>query len=167
MTLNSLTARIPGVKDAVGVQNVAKWHEIAHVVRDLHELRVGDQGAFPGMMPGGRISCPREAGMRESSATFLREFFAEEAGRAAAVSGVALTQSDAFMQFVRLANLGLGTSPKTWPLLYRAATDIGVNISALVRQLELQGYVITARENGRNVLYAQASIENVLDEGVA
>ena len=41
VTINSLTATIDRVKDASGVQNVAKLHEAVHVDRDLHLLRTG------------------------------------------------------------------------------------------------------------------------------
>ena len=48
VTVNSMTADIDGVRDAEGVQNVAKWHETLHVVDDLHIVRMDLQVPLSG-----------------------------------------------------------------------------------------------------------------------
>ena len=58
----------------------------------------------------------------------MREFFAEEAGRAAAVSYQALSRSEAFQGFCRLGDKGPTTdNGEMWRLLNLAAWEIGVN----------------------------------------
>ena len=57
VTVNSLTEQIPGVKDAAGVQNVAKFHEVVHVDRDLPELKSNPQLSFPDVGPPTSIVC--------------------------------------------------------------------------------------------------------------
>jgi hypothetical protein len=167
VTVNSLTGKIPGVKDEAGVQNVAKFHEAVHVDRDLPVLKAGPQASLPGFEPAPRIICYRGAGQRISwdrvrpthgvvDNASLREFWAEEAGRAAAVSYQALIRSDAFRAFLRLAQSGsVEVNGERWKLLYQAAEDIGVNISALVKQLEVEGRIVVHNEGGRQVIYPQ------------
>lgn len=86
VTINSRTREIEGVKDPESVSNVGIWHEVMHVQRDLSTVRVGPQTAFDGMLPNLTIACYRG---RQRTARrgkeFQREYFAEEAGRAAAV----------------------------------------------------------------------------------
>jgi len=114
VTVNSLTGKIPGVKDEVGVQNVAKFHEAVHVDRDLPALKAGPQATLPGFEVAPKIVCYRGAGQRKRwdrlpsgqgviDSGSLRQFWAEEAGRAAAISYQALARSDAFQGFLRLA----------------------------------------------------------------
>jgi hypothetical protein len=86
----------------------------------------------------------------------LREFWAEEAGRAAAVSYQALARSGAFQAFVRLRQSGTAAANgERWRLLYLAAEDIGINISALVKQLVLEGQIVIQSESGRQVIHPQ------------
>ena len=167
--------QIPGVKDALGVQNVATLHEAVHVERDLPALKVGPQLAFTGFDQPFRITCRHTAGPSYAGANQIptgssgsvssREFWAEEAGRAAAISYQALSLSPAFRNFVTLApRAGPGLNGEKWRLLGLAATDIGVNISALVKQLKLEGRLITEIENGKTLIYGQLSLLEVSEK---
>lgn len=161
--VNTLTASIPGVKDAEGVQNVAKWHEAVHVVHDLQALRVAPQALLPGFEGRHEIACYR-TGRRSAPVTERhREFWAEEAGRAAAVSLPALARSDTFRRLPHVGLRCLGPSLEAWPLLYQAAEDIGVNISALVRQLSLEDWIVVAKEEGRERVYVQPALAERMD----
>ena len=95
VTVNSLTAKIRGVKDAMGVQNVGKWHELIHVLDDQAELRHIPQNRFPGFEEPPAVVCMRSGDTPRSGGFNRREFWAEEAGRAAAVSYPALARSPA------------------------------------------------------------------------
>ena len=97
---------------------------------------------------------------REAAA---REFWAEEAGRAAAVSLPALSRSEAFVELGRLAADASGPVAGGWPLLYQAAEDIGVNITALVNQLRLEGLLGVAEE--RRGIYVQARFMELKEAG--
>ena len=93
----------------------------------------------------------------------MREFWAEEAGRAAAVSQQALSLSPAFRNFVVLApRVGPGLNGEKWRLLNLAAADIGVNISALVKQLQLEGRISLEKENGKTLIYGQPTLLDVV-----
>ena len=163
VTVNSRTREIEGVKDPEGVSNVGVWHEVMHVQRDLSTVRVGPQTAFDGMIPNLTIACyryrPRTARRGEE---FQREYFAEEAGRAAAVSFPHLIHTDAFRQFVSLADQRLASSRLGWQVLYAAAEAIGVNISALVKQLEAEGVLHIERSRGRSMLHPQPELGDLL-----
>lgn len=161
--INTLTASIPGVKDAEGVQNVGKWHEAIHVVSDLEALRLAPQTPLPGFEAGHEIAC-YQTGRRSAPVTERhREFWAEEAGRAAAVSLPALARSDAFRRLPRVGRRSLGPAQEVWPLLYQAAEDIGVNISALVKQLSLEGWIVVVKEQGRERVYVQPALAERMD----
>lgn len=167
VTINSLTGQILGVKDSLGVQNVAKLHEAVHVARDLPGLKSGPQLPLAGIDPSFRIACYRRAGAKNGANVLpdplnsvgsdsTREFWAEEAGRAAAVSHRALALSPAFRNFVTLApKVGRGINGEKWRLLYLAAADIGLNVSALVKQLRLEGRIVTEMEGGKTMIYGQ------------
>jgi hypothetical protein len=167
VTINSSTHQIPGVKDPLGVQNVAKLHEAIHVARDLPGLKSGPQLPLAGVDPPFRIACYRRAGAKNGpnvkpdplnsvASDTTREFWAEEAGRAAAVSHRALAMSPAFRNFVTLApKVGRGINGEKWRLLYLAAADIGVNVSALVKQLRLEDRIATEIEGGKTMVYGQ------------
>jgi hypothetical protein len=174
VTVNSLTGKIPGVKDEAGVQNVAKFHEAVHVDRDLPELKAGPQLSFPNFAPPTRIVChrgfnrwkPPSSPSRPGIAGdySLREFWAEEAGRAAAISYQALARSEAFRAYKRLTQMGSGAANgERGRLLRRAAEDIGVNISALVKQLELEDRIIVQKEGGRQVIYPQPAFLMIME----
>ena len=89
-----------------------------------------------------------------------RELWAEEAGRAAAVSYAALAQSEAFRTLSGARNRSNG---ERWQLLYEAASNIGVNRSALVTQLELEGRIVVQKENRRQILHIQPALTGALD----
>jgi len=167
VTVNELTSMIPGVKDAIGVQNVGKFHELIHVDQDLDEIRPNNQNTLPGFETPSRIRCYRESAITRSSrgSEWKREFWAEEAGRAAAVSYSALTRSDSFMGLSK-ASYGatMLSNAELWRLLYLSAEEIGVNISALVTQLSLEGWISVDRIGGRNIINVQRSLINLMEE---
>jgi hypothetical protein len=162
VTINTLTKDMQGVKDADGVENVGKWHEGIHVVRDMETLRPGPQPPLPGFDLPATLVCYRkpETSPRTHNMT-SREFWAEEAGRAAAVCFAALGRSKAFRALIGPRRR---SNAEMWRLLYEAAWDIGVNRSALVTQLGREGRIVVQEENGRKVLYIQASLTT--NEGV-
>ncbi len=163
ITMNSRTAEIPGVKDAEGVINVGIWHEIVHTDRDIAEVRIGQQGVFDGMRPNLTIACRRDqVTSRRSSEEARREFFAEEAGRAAAVSYPHLARVDAFREFFYRSQRRMASNREGWRLLYESAGAIGVNISALVKQLELDGYLTVERGAHRSILHVQPGMGDLL-----
>ena len=157
---------LPIIRIAEGVQNVAKFHEVVHVDRDLPELKSGPQLSMPEFGPPTRIVCHRRPSTWNSwgntsrvgvgGNVSRREFWAEEAGRAAAISYEALAHSDAFRGFIRLRQVSnAAVNGERWRLLYLAAEHIGVNISALVKQLDLEGQIVIQKEGGRRVIYPQ------------
>jgi hypothetical protein len=175
VTVNSLTGAIPGVKDEQGVQNVAKFHEAVHVDRDLPELKFGPQLFMAELGPPPKIVCHRQPSTWKpqsnrsrtgaSDKGSRREFWAEEAGRAAAISHEALARSDAFRAFIRLRQSGGAVANRErWRLLYLAAEDIGVNISALVKQLDLEGQIVVQKEGGQRVIHPQPAFLTLMGE---
>ncbi len=162
--VNSELARIEGVKDAAGVENVAMWHEAIHVIRDIDSLVRPATLPFPGFEEAPAIVCYRVAGTREraSGTVAEREFWAEEAGRAAAVSIPALMRTAGFRELMREARLARGPVRSAWPLLYRSAEAIGVNINALVKQLSLEGRIVV---QGKEVSVQSGLAEDHPDVG--
>jgi hypothetical protein len=165
VTVNTLSGHIPGVKDAAGVDNVGKWHEAIHVVRDLDVVRVQPQDTLPGFEAPRLIACHRGAESALTPQVRAREFWAEEAGRAAAVSFPALARSESFQRLCESASRVSGPVPQGFPLLYEAAKDIGVNITALIKQLTLEGRIEVREESGRRTVYVQPSLTQLLDAG--
>ena len=162
ISINDRIAEMPNVKDADGVANVAKWHEGMHVVRDLSALREGPQGMLPGIEVERKIVCYRTPPSKLTSAIETnREWFAEEAGRAAAVSLAALKRTDPFQRLMTWR----GEMPRAtgWGLLYAAAEAIGVNISALVTQLGAEGLIALIPEDGKNRAYVQPALLNQME----
>jgi hypothetical protein len=155
VTVNALAGQIPGVKDREGVENVGKWHEAVHVVRDLDVIRASQEETLPGFGTAPRITCHRSGAVSPPPLVLAREFWAEEAGRAAAVSLPALDRSDAFRELCDLGRRSSGPVPQGFPLLYRAAKDIGVNVTALVKQLTLEGQIMVVKESGRRLVMVQ------------
>ena len=132
------------MNDVQGVENLSKFHEGIHVARDLHILKSSSQAVFPGFETPKRFRCYRSATRKSypSSEEWKREFWAEEAGRAAAVCHGALAQSEAFRALTKFTNLHSSASnAESWRLLYQAARDIGVNPTSLVKQLRLEGWI--------------------------
>lgn len=162
--MNTLSSRIPGVRDAAGVDNVGKWHEAIHVVRDLDVVRVQPQDTLPGFEAPRLIACHRGAESSLTPQVRAREFWAEEAGRAAA-SFPALTRSESFQRLCEAASRVSGPVPQGFPLLYEAAKDIGVNITALVKQLTLEGRIAVSQDLGRRTVHVQPSLMELLDAG--
>jgi hypothetical protein len=132
-------------------------------VRQIVRLRVGPQPCLPGLEVGREIACYRSGRRLIPDNEREREFWAEEAGRAAAVSMTALARSEAFRRFPDIGRHSLGPTGGAWPLLYEAAEDIGVNISALVKQLTLEGWIVVAREGGRERVYVQPALAERMD----
>lgn len=156
VTVNKLTADIPGVVDAEGVQNVAKFHESVHVVRDVNVLRQRQQFRLEGIEAVDRIVCFRQGfGHARDHAASRREFWAEEAGRAAAVCHASLNRSSAYTTLMELRPSEQIRNDEAWHLVFQAAADIGVNRSALVTQLQAEGRISVSSEGGRNVLRVQ------------
>ncbi|MGD9934163.1 MAG: hypothetical protein AB7T37_10635 [Dehalococcoidia bacterium] len=166
VTVNSRTVEMRGVKDPVGVSNVGIWHEAVHVQRDLAVVRVGPQAVLDGFLPNPTIACYRERLPRaRRGGDFEREYFAEEAGRAAAVSFPHLLQIEPFRQFIYLAERRLASGSLGWRALYAAAEAIGVNVSALVKQLEVEGFLHVERSRDKSFLHPQPALGNLLTEG--
>ena len=132
----------------------------------LPTLRRGPQTAFAGMRPRALIACYRDpqAGRLRGEA-LRREVFAEEAGRAAAVSFPHLLRDPGFRDFLDGATRGRASRTAGWRTLYRAAAQIGVNISALVRQLEAEGFLRVDRSGERPVLHPQPGLGNLRGTG--
>ncbi len=143
VTVNSELRQIDGVKDAEGVENVAMWHEAIHVIRDIDSLIRPATQQLPGFEEPPAIVCYRAAGVTvPTSGAVEREFWAEEAGRAAAVSVDALRRTEPFRELIDLGRRTVGPIRSGWPLLYRSAHEISVNISALTKQLSLEGMIV-------------------------
>lgn len=158
VTINSLTGEIAGAKDVKGIQNVAAWHETIHVVDDADLLREGAQAAFAGFDADRKIVCYRSPTKEISPDQRAREFWAEEAGRAAAVSLPALERTSSFQELLRLGIRAAGQPINGFPLLYSAAEKIGVNISALVKQLTYEGKITVVRESGNNLIIVHQAL---------
>ncbi len=56
---------------------------------------------------------------------------------------------------------GPARNAERWRLLNQAALDIGVNSSALSKQLVLEGRIVISKEGGRNLLYLQPSFLDI------
>jgi hypothetical protein len=162
VTVNTLSGHIPGVKDAAGVDNVGKWHETIHIVRDLHVVRTAPTLMLPGFEAPPTVTCRRGLRRSLSPECAAREFWAEEAGRAAAVSFQALARSESFRELCEIASNVTGPVPGGFPLLYQAAKDIGVNITSLVKQLTLEGRIEVREESGRRTVHVQPSLTEFL-----
>ena len=164
VTVNSLVGCIPGVRDPGGVRNVAKWHEAIHTVHDIEVIRMGTSGMLPGFDAPPKIVCYRTGGKLADRDILRREYWAEEAGRAAAVSHEALSRSEAFRELLRLAECSGGRVRQGWPLLFRAASDIAVNSSALVKQLRLEGLIATPKDTSLGI-DVQTSLPEMFEAG--
>jgi len=158
--VNSQTSRMSGVKDALGVQRVAEWHECIHLTE--HGPGMNQAGTMlPGFEAPNRFVCRRGEQIDKSAAQAAREFRAEEAGRAAAISYRHLNHSKAFCELLESGNrLANGAA---WRCLYRAAGDIGVNVSALVTQLQLEGWIHVESSSGSRVLRVQEALISFME----
>ena len=162
VTINSDTASIAGVKDVEGVQNVAKWHEAIHVVDHSSVLRdPSSQLLLDGFAPKPPIICYRSGAAqtkRTSQEEVAREFWAEEAGRAAAVSLPALRRTQPFIELLERASRSDGPVRSAFPLLYQASEAIGVNISALIKQLQGERLIAIERNGSDNLVFVQSHL---------
>jgi len=164
ITINVLAHEIPGVKDPEGVQNVAKFHEAVHVISDGALLRRAPVKAFPGFDVPGQGACLASATRQSQDwKKHCREVWAEEAGRAAAVCYRSLARSESFQHLLLIAKGARSTNGERWRMLVEAAHDIGVNRSALVRQLELEGRIFIEQEGSSSVVYLQSSFKQCLN----
>lgn len=157
VSINSRIGEMPGVKDAIGVANVAKWHESIHVARDVEggisnaqDLQVALPG-FGAQRPS-LIVC-RTQGAAESKVP-EREFVAENAALAAAIAGPDLMRCPAFQQFQRLAAGGGDLGTTAWRPLYDTAEAIGVNISALARYFQQRRVFRIVAQDGKQRIVA-------------
>jgi len=161
VTVNSEIERMEGVKDSEGVANVAMLHEVMHIERDVSALVAPASMQLPGFEEPPAIICyraPRDADRGGEIAE--REFWAEEAGRAAAVSLPALRRTQPFNELIRTGRATTGAIKGAWPLLYESAAQIGVNISALVKQLTLESYISVVLRNGMaDEIHVQPTLE--------
>lgn len=157
VTVNSLAGAFEGVKYPDLVENVAKWHEVVHIDRDLQALDRGPQLALEGLGPPPLVACYRRvAGDRADS----RESFAEDAGRAGAVSYRHLFDTQPFRELVRLGSRRTDRPLRGegWRLLYGAAEAIYVNPSALVTQLRFDGWITVERHGDAAGLLLQPAL---------
>jgi hypothetical protein len=159
VTVNSDIEKMPNVKDAVGVANVAMWHEVIHIDSHASVLEAPTTLTLPGFDAPPPIVCYRapKSGATASEVA-AREFWAEEAGRAAAVSISALRVTEPFKELMRLAQHDGGHVAAGFPLLYDAAAAIAVNISALTNQLQFEGLIAIEHRDGRPIVLVQPGL---------
>lgn len=147
ITINSLTGQMPDVRHVEGVQRVAAFHELMHVLDDGDVAHDPLQRAFPGLDEPVPVICYREPSGRRNRSLSEREFRAEEGGRAAAVAIWALEREPAWRELCERAARdpdGEVTSP--WPLLFQCADALCVNISALTKQLRYEGRLVVTSD---------------------
>jgi hypothetical protein len=157
VTINTRIAEIEGMKDPAGVANVAKWHESVHIERDM-DFFSSHPKRFQPSLPGFGVQTPKLVVCRGILAltpqTADREFFAENAGVAAAIAGADLARCAPFLQFSRLATEGGDLGSLGWSLLYKTAELIGVNITALSKYFQQRGLFRIEQEEGRRRVIA-------------
>jgi len=162
ITINSRIAKIPGVKDAHGIAHITKWHESYHVA---HDLDIGPKapGASQLTLPGLEQSAPNMIICRPHSAgepsNLGKEFMAENAGIAAAISDSDLERCEAFWEFKRLVAAGGDLGGSGFDLLYKSGEFIGVNPSALITYLEKRGVYSRVQQNGKTRLFANPQMD--------
>lgn len=161
----SVNNRIPemrGVIDASGVATVAKWHESVHVERDLRPKGMSEtQLPMSGMEDATqRLIVCRRAGASQAPNVDEREFFAENAGLAAAIAFRDLDRSSAFREFSAVAKQGGDITVPGWTLLAQSAAEIGVNRTALSTYLVQRGQLHIEQMAGRRHLIALAPLTN-------
>ena len=116
------------------------------------------------------IACyrdPRAGGLRGAELRSAARFSRRRPAAPRPSPGLISCGPTAFRDFLDLANRGRASRPAGWPPLYRAAKAIGVNISALVRQLEAEGFVIVDRSGDRPLLHPQPGLGNLLLTGIS
>jgi hypothetical protein len=115
-----------------------------------------NQGVLAGFDAPPRLVCRRGEPTDRSAVVSAREFRAEEGGRAAAISMAYLKRSQSFTRLLKGA--GRMANGAAWALLYDLAPELGVNISALVTQLTLEGLIVIEKSGGKQVLHVQPSL---------
>ena len=114
------------------------------------------QGVLEGFDPVRRLVCQRGERAHKSNYEASREFFAEEAGRAAAVSYPHVLRSEWYERLLNLA--GRQASPAAWSCLYRLAESLHVNVSALVTQFEHEGWIVTEGKGAGSKVSVQQTL---------
>ena len=161
ITVNSRINEMIYVKDVDGVANATKWHESVHAERDLGVQEIdgdGSQQVFT--VPGfekhslGLIVCRDVEKIGYGGEEREREFFAENAGIAAAISGADLLRCEEFLEFKELVILGGDITLPGWDLIKAIAGRIGVNRTAITRYFCQRGIVQTEQIGGRQRLIA-------------
>jgi hypothetical protein len=158
VTINSRISAIPGVRDAEGVAYVGKWHESIHIPRDFATSPALAPWQQPlrsaeGLDDRQTIVC-RSTKLGATRRERDREFIAETAALAAAISGRDLERSPDYQQFRARAADGGDIGPIAWKLLRGAAQFIGVNRTALKKYLEQRGHIQVDMRDGRERLIA-------------
>ena len=155
VSINSRIAKMPGVKNAIGVAHVTKWHESFHVDQDMGSERGAPQSqqlAFSVIdSQAPRLIICRNIGSTDSNIAG-REFIAENAAVAAAISDADLNRCDAFQEFQLLIKPGGVYGGMAWRLLYQTEQDIQVNISSLVKYFEHRGLFRIEKLRGENLI---------------
>jgi hypothetical protein len=166
ITINSRIAKIPGVKDATGIAYITKWHESFHVAHDL-DISPKEPGTSQLTLPGLEQSAPNIIVCRPHAAgepsNLGKEFMAENAGIAAAISDSDLKRCDAFHEFHRLVAAGGDLGGSGFHLLYKSGEFIGVNPSALISYLEKKGVFNLVHQDGKTRLFANPQMDIRLD----
>jgi len=162
VSINTRIAEMEGIKDAAGIALVALFHESIHVADDF--AHPGDEvSSHLQGLPGFEVELPRLVVCRGPGeglrgAALEREFWAENAGLAAAICGEDLARSPAFARLQERAALGGELGTHGWNLLYSAAGDVGVNASALIKHLGFVGALRVEKVDGRNRLLAAPNL---------
>ncbi len=162
VSVNNRLNEMEGIRDTSGVAFVAKWHESIHVLRDLRPKGSADTQLRLGGLEDAiqrQIVC-RRTGAGQALNVDEREFFAENAGLAAAIAMPDLKLSPAFQEFTLLTERGGDITTPGWNLLAQSAADIGVNRAALFKYLNQLGLLLREQQTGKQHLIALAPLEN-------
>jgi len=155
VTVNALIRMMPDVLDVEGVENVCLCHEAIHIVRDADLLTQAQPLPFAGFETSSAITCYRaDKPLTPDVVLRRREFRAEEAGRAAAVSIPHLLREQSFLDLIDAGRRRPVRGRAGWSLLYSAAKAIGVNRSAATKQLQLEGWIAIepSRDGDKQIL---------------
>lgn len=165
VTINSLTSLMSEVKHVDGVQRVAAFHELMHVMDDGDMARGDMQASMPGLDEPIPIVCYREPNSRHNRTLGEREFRAEEGGRAAAIPIWALERVAPWRELQTLASRRPDREVVGgWPRLFACAEALGVNVTSLIKQLSYEGRLVVVRaERGADKIYVPASFGEVDD----
>ena len=157
VTVNARISLMANVKDHLGVEAVAKCHELVHIQDDGPMAESAPQGLFPGFEAPTVMTCFRSVSDSRDEASRQCEIQAEEIGRAFAVSWSHLERSGAFQALLRFAGRPAPRG-EAWRLVYESAADLGISATSLVRQLTLEGCIALVKEDGKPQLYIQPGL---------